>query len=284
MNISGKTQVCAIIGDPLDHTVSPAMHNAAFDFLGLDFVYVPCLVTREALPGAIEGIRALGIRGLNVTIPHKVEVMSLLDDVDTLARDVGAVNTILNRDGVLKGYNTDASGFWRALLAANIEPQQKKIALLGAGGAARAIAFILADKGADLIILNRSLDKAQRLANLISATFRKDVMAIELTQENLQKPLSEAEIIVNATSVGMYPGDDTPVPMRFLRPESLVIDIIYNPSKTRLLADAEKRGAKTINGIEMLVWQGAMAFEIWTGKPAPIAVMRDAVVKEIKRQ
>jgi shikimate dehydrogenase len=281
MNISGKTTVCGIIGDPLEHTGSPAMHNAAFARLGLDFVYVPFPVKKRELPGAIQGIRDLNVRGVNITIPHKVEVMSFLDDVDILARDIGAVNTIINRNGELKGYNTDAAGFWRALVNAGVQPQGKKIVLLGAGGAARAIAFILADKGADISILNRNLDKAQRLANLISTTFRKNIPAYDLNQENLEKVLSPAEILINATSIGMYPDTATPVPAKLLERSLVVFDIIYNPTRTRLLAEAEKRGAKIINGVEMLVWQGAIAFELWTGKPAPVDIMREAVINAL---
>jgi shikimate dehydrogenase len=260
------------------------MHNAAFEKLGLDYVYVPFPVKKEDLAEAMQGIRALNVRGVNITIPHKVQVMSFLDDIDELARDIGAVNTVVNQNGELKGYNTDAAGFWRVLETAKVQLQGKKVVLLGAGGAARGIAFTLADKGADLTILNRNLEKAQRLADLISTTFRKNIPALELSSDDLDRVLGETDILINATSVGMYPKNrETPVPAKLLKQNMIVFDIIYNPAKTRLLADAETRGAKIINGVEMLVWQGVIAFELWTGKQAPVEVMRRAVVEMLRR-
>jgi shikimate dehydrogenase len=282
LSISGKTQVWGIIGDPLKHTISPAMHNAAFEKLGMDYVYVPFPVKKDDLAEALQGIRALNIRGVNVTIPHKVQVMPFLDNIDELARDIGAVNTVINQNGELKGYNTDAAGFWRVLETAKVQLPGKKVVLLGAGGAARAIAFMLADKGADLTILNRNLEKAELLVDLITTTFGKSIPALELTSDNLGLTLGETDILINATSVGMHPKNrETTVPAKLLKPNMIVFDIIYNPAKTRLLADAEKRGAKIINGVEMLVWQGAVAFELWTGKPAPVDVMREAAIKAL---
>src|SRR4030042_289622 len=157
--VSGKTVICGVIGDPIEHTMSPVMHNAAFRELGLDYVYVPFRVRREQLDRAIEGMRALNIRGLNVTIPHKVAVIPLLDELDPLAEKIGAVNTITNDDGILTGSTTDATGFLQALLEEGIQPEGENIAILGAGGAAKGIAFILAERGANLTILNRHLDR-----------------------------------------------------------------------------------------------------------------------------
>lgn len=277
INITGKTRVCGIIGDPIEHTLSPVMQNAAFREMGLDYIYLPFKVAEGNLSEAIDGLRALNMAGINVTIPHKVVVMPLLDDIDGLAGYIGAVNTIVNQGGSLKGYNTDASGFYQALTANKIEVSKKKIVILGAGGASRAIAFILADKGAELTILNRSLDSAQTIAERVFQALRTEIKVGKLTVKNLEPVLDEADILVNTTSLGMSPDlTETPVPARLLKKELVVFDIIYNPLKTRLIKEAEKEGARVLNGLEMLVRQGTAAFELWTGLKAPIEVMRKA--------
>lgn len=279
VNISGKTQICGIIGDPIEHTISPAMQNAAFKQSGLDFIYVPFKVNPDSLGEAVAGMRAFNIRGLNVTIPHKVAVIRYLDDLDEMARNIGAVNTLVNEDGYLKGYNTDAAGFLRALEAEKVTPAGKNIVIIGAGGASRGISFILTDKGANLTILNRNEDAARGISDRLFRIFRKEVKALELNNINLKIALEGADVLVNTTSVGMFPiCDKTPVPSRLMKRDMVVFDIIYNPIKTRLLDEAGKHGAKTISGIEMLVWQGAAAFEIWTGKKAPVEVMKESAV------
>jgi shikimate dehydrogenase len=281
--ISGKTKVCGVIGDPIEHTMSPAMHNAAFRELDIDYWYVPFRVKQEELGKAVEGMRALNIRGLNVTIPHKVAIIPYLDKLDPLAERIGAVNTIVNDDGVLTGYNTDATGFLQALLEARVEPKEKNMVILGAGGASRAISFILAERGAKLVILNRrqELDWAEELARRISEIF-KEVKALELNKGNLAMVLERAEVLVNATSVGMSPNiNETPVPARLLRPGLVVFDIIYNPIKTRLLKEAEAAGAQTIGGLDMLVGQGALSFEKWTGLKAPVDLMKSEAIKAL---
>ncbi|MFC2071895.1 shikimate dehydrogenase [Chloroflexota bacterium] len=282
--ISGKTRICGLIGDPVEHSMSPVMHNAAFRELGIDFLYVPFRVKAEELGKAIEGMRALNIKGLNVTIPHKVNVIGFLDELDPLAEKIGAVNTIVNDDGALKGYNTDASGFLQALLKRGVEPAEKNVVLLGAGGAARAVSFILAERGARLVILNRpeELDWAKELAGGISQTFSQEVAALELNRDNLIGALGKADILVNATSVGMSPNtDETPVTADLLKPGLVVFDIVYNPIKTRLLREAETAGAKTISGLDMLIWQGALAFEKWTGQKAPVELMQKEAIKAL---
>ena len=282
--ISGKTRVCGIIGDPIGHSMSPAIHNAAFEKMGIDYLYVPFRVRKEELGKAIQGMRALNIRGLNVTIPHKVAVIPFLDELDDLTQRIGAVNTIVNDDGVLTGYNTDAGGFLHALLEGGVEPKGKNMVILGAGGVSRAISFILAQRGANLVILNRLLefDWAEELAHQISQVFKKEVKALKLDEENLAMVLEKADILVNATSVGMYPNiDETPVISNLLKPD-LVVDVVYNPIKTRLLREAEAAGAKTIGGLDMLVWQGALAFEKWTGLKAPVKLMREEAIKRLQ--
>ncbi|MBA7478031.1 Shikimate dehydrogenase (NADP(+)) [subsurface metagenome] len=282
--ISGKTKICGIIGDPIEHTMSPVMHNAAFKNKGVDYVYLAFRVKKEELSKAIEGMRALNIRGLNVTIPHKVAVIPFLDELDHLADKIGAINTIVNNDGVLKGYNTDATGFLQALRERGIEPKGKSVVILGAGGASRAISFILAEKGSSLVILNRTWNKAKICTDRISEIFQREATALKLNRENLAAALSKADILVNATSVGMSPNiDETPVTSDLLRPNLVVYDIVNNPIKTRLQREAEVVGATVISGLDMLVWQGALAFEKWTGLKAPIRVMREKVIKVLQR-
>ncbi len=282
--ISGKTSVCGIIGDPIEHTISPAMHNAAFKELGIDYLYVPFRVKKEKLGRAVEGMRALNIRGLNVTIPHKVAIIPFLDKLDPLVEKIGAVNTVVNDEGALIGYNTDATGFLKALLERGVEPEGKNMVILGAGGASRAISFIITERGANLVILNRQLelDWAEDIARRIFQVFEKEVKALELSEKNLAMVLERADILINATSVGMSPNiDGTPVPTKLLKPGLIVFDIVYNPIKTRLMRESEITGAQTIGGLDMLVWQGAIAFERWTGQKAPIDLMKREAIKAL---
>jgi len=279
-NITGKTKICGVIGDPIAHTMSPAIHNAAFRALGLDYAYVPFHVKPDYLEQAIMAMRALNITGLNVTIPHKVHVIPFLDKLDDLTEKIGAVNTIVNSDGKLKGYNTDATGFLQTLADNHVDIKGKRIVVLGAGGASRAVSISLAEKGASLIILNRllELEWAFELTEHISSLFEIDVEALELTHDNLKNAIAEADILINTTSVGMHPDStSSPIDADLLKPDLVVFDAVYNPLKTRLLADAEATGARTISGIDMLVWQGAHAFEKWTGSKAPVEIMKKQV-------
>ena len=284
--ISGQTIICGIIGDPIEHTMSPAMHNAAFETLGLDYVYIPFKVKSLELKKAVEGIRGLNLRGVNVTIPHKVAVMQFLDRIEPLAEKIGAVNTIVNDGGILTGYNTDATGFLQTLHDRNVEPAEKKVLLLGAGGAARAVSHILTREKAQLTILNRKqeLSWAEDLAARLSRNYKADVKAGELTSENLKKAINTADLLVNATSLGMSPdADETPGPADLLHANLTVFDIMYNPLPTRLLREAAATGAKTIDGLEMLVRQGAASFEIWTTIKPPVDVMRQAVLNLLQK-
>jgi shikimate dehydrogenase len=281
--ITGNTKLCGLIGDPVGHSVSPAMHNAAFRTLGLDYAYLPFRVRRDDLPAALQGMRALNIRGLNVTIPHKVAALALLDEIDPLAKQIGAVNVLVNNSGRLTGYNTDAEGFLQVLSGHGIEAQGRNVAVLGAGGAARAIAFALASRGASLTILNRTPGAALSCAADISGSTGQPVKALELTRANLAAVLEGASLLVNATSIGMLPaGDVSPVGRELLGSQLTVVDIVYNPHKSRLLREAGQAGAMTINGLEMLIRQGALAFEKWTGRQPPLEVMRRAAITALK--
>jgi shikimate dehydrogenase len=286
MNISGKTRVCALIGDPVEHSLSPTIQNAAFEHLGLDYVYIAFNVKADHLKDAVSGIRALNIYGLNVTMPHKIAIIKYLDGLDETACRVGSVNTVLNSDGRLIGYTTDGVGALNALKYAGADPSNKKVVILGAGGSSRAISFILAEIVSELVILNRTFNRANDLKNSIHMVLGKElrIKAEPLTDEHLKEELMDADILINATSVGMKPNDDdTPVKQDYLRKDLVVFDLVYEPLETRLLKEARSIGAKAINGLSMLVHQGAVSFKIWTGMTAPVEIMMEAALKRIRR-
>jgi shikimate dehydrogenase len=282
MAISGKTRVCGVIGDPVEHTLSPTIQNAAFSHLGLDFVFLAFRVKAADLEKAMRGMRGLGIHGLNVTMPHKNIVVGYLDEVDSTVKFLGSANTILNKDGKLSGFNTDGDGALKALRENGIELSEKKVLLLGAGGAAKAIAFALAQEVESLCILNRAPEKAAVLADALNHVFGKKIVGGAISPSAVQKNLQDADILVNATSVGMRPNiNQSLVPPQRLKPNLAVMDIVYNPVETKLAKDARATGAKVISGVEMLIYQGAASFEIWTGKSAPIEVMRKAALNKL---
>ena len=261
MKPDASTTLYGIIGHPVSHSLSPAMHNAAFDAVGINAVYLAFDVTD--LPSAVRGIRALGIKGLSVTIPHKVEIMEFLDEVDDVARRIGAVNTLVNRNGSLWGGNTDWIGAVKAL-EEQTQLEGKRAVVLGAGGSARAVCAGLKKRGAYVHIVNRTVENAKKLAERFACSWS----GLDEIQD------IEGEILVNTTSVGMEPDSHkTPVPAEILERFSIVMDIVYAPLKTRLLDEAEKAGCVTINGLRMLLLQAVSQFEFWTGRKAPINVM-----------
>jgi shikimate dehydrogenase len=285
MEISGKTRVCAIIGNPVEHSLSPVMHNAAFEELKLNLVYVAFTVMRNELKEAILGARILGFQGLNVTMPHKNAVIKYLDEIDSIAKSIGAVNTILNYEGKLVGFNTDGIGAMRALKENGVSSEGKKLLLLGAGGAGKAIAFQAAQEVKELVILNRTSEKAEQLAEALHREFGKRVRGREFSSEFLEEEMEDADILVNATSVGMHPEvNRSLIPRTLLRPNLCVMDIIYSPLETKLVMDAEAVGAKVVSGLEMLVYQGAASFEIWTNQPAPVGVMKKTALNKLKEE
>ncbi|MBN1153066.1 MAG: shikimate dehydrogenase [Dehalococcoidia bacterium] len=284
MTITGATTVCGIVGDPVAHTLSPAMQNAAFEHAGLDYVYVPWRLPRGRAASCVEAVRTLGIRGLNVTVPHKVDILRYLDVVDDRATRIGAVNTIVNQAGRLSGYNTDAEGFLQGLRAGGIDVRGMQVVVMGAGGAARAVVFSLVDGGAQVTILNRDPGRAAELARDVCGGQPPTIGHGLLTADVLEQHLKAAALLVNTTSVGMHPMEgESPCPLALLRRDLAVCDIVYNPRETLLLRGARDLGAVTVDGVEMLVQQGARAFELWTGVKAPVDVMRSVVVRELGR-
>jgi len=283
MVISGKTQVCGVIGDPIEHTLSPIMHNAAFNHLGLDLVFLAFRVKAAELENAMRGMRGLGIHGLNVTMPHKNAVAKYMDEVDLTVKVLGSVNTILNESGRLLGFNTDGVGALKALLENGIDPDGKKLLLLGAGGAAKAIAYALAKEVGELCVLNRASEKAKELAESLSRTFsNRKIVGDALSSSAIQRNLQDSDILINATSVGMHPNiGQSLVAPQWLKPDLCVMDIVYDPVETKLMNDAKAAGAHVVSGVEMLLYQGAASFEIWTGVSAPIEVMRKAALDKL---
>ena len=276
MDIDTRTQFCGVIGNPVGHSLSPAIHNAAFRKLGLNFVYLAWQV--EAIGEAIKGLRALGnFRGASVTIPHKVAAIPFLDHVETTAQKIGAINTIVAGKGDLTGYNTDATGALRALREGGVELKGRRIVVLGSGGAARAIAVALvAESGTEkLTLLGIEDAERTRLAQDIRSTTAVTVEDSYLDESTLRRVLPGAHVLIHCTPVGMSPkADATSVPAAFLHAGLSVMDIVYNPLETRLLKDAKRAGCKTIPGLEMFLNQAVAQFELWTNQPAPVDVMR----------
>lgn len=276
MDIDARTQFCGVIGNPVGHSLSPAIHNAAFRKLGLNFVYLAWQV--EAIGDAIKGLRALGnFRGASVTIPHKVAAIPFLDHVEQTAQRIGAINTIVAEKRELTGYNTDATGALRALKEGEVELRGKRIVVLGSGGAARAIAFALAvESGAEQLTL-LGIDDRERtsLAQEIRTQVAMTVEDLHLDEITLRRVLPAAHILIHCTPVGMSPkADATSVSASLLHAGLSVMDIVYNPLETRLLKEAKHVGCKTIPGLEMFLNQAVAQFELWTNQPAPVDVMR----------
>ncbi len=283
--ISGKTKLFALIGDPVEQSLSPAMHNAVFKALGLDCAYVALRVPKVMLADAMAGVRALGIAGLNVTHPHKVSIAGILDELDESASSVGAVNTVKNERGKLTGFNTDGAGAVRALEREVGKLAGRRAVLFGAGGAARAIAFSLVQAGVELTIANRTAVKAQVLAAEVERKFGTKVALVGIERRALGEAVKRADLLINATTIGMRPNvNQTLVTADMMHRGLVVNDIVYEPLQTKLLREAKRAGARTVNGLGMLVQQGALAFEVWTGKRAPIKVMEGAVKRELRRR
>ncbi|MDR1820462.1 MAG: shikimate dehydrogenase [Methanobrevibacter sp.] len=315
--ITGNGKIFGVIGDPVGHSLSTFMHNAVFKELNLDCVYVPFNVGKENLIDAINGAKSLNIKGLNVTIPHKINVMKFIDEISPIAKMIGAVNTIKFENGKTIGYNTDGIGAIKPLKKLS-SLKNKKIIILGAGGAARAVGFQIAISGIDeLLITNRNMNNAkflindlenklnnlntnnsnilknsERLENLeklnksidlnIVSDFNKDIIFNYGNYNTIKEDIKDCDILINATPVGLHPNvNESPIDGNILQSDLIVYDLIYNPIETKLLKDAKTINAKTISGVKMLVYQGAESLKIWTGVDAPIDTMERAVLSKL---
>ena len=273
MKIGGKTKIVCLLGDPVEHTLSPLIHNFAFEALGIDACYVAFRVRSDDLETAIHAIKALNIMGANITVPHKQRVIEFLDSVDEEAQFIGAVNTITNINGHLKGYNTDGRGFIKSLDEEKIETSGKDIVIIGAGGAARAIGYYLAKNATSLSFYDIDQQKCEMLVQDLKNINAK-VMALSSIDE-----INSPYILINATPLGLKNNDPLPVNPDIITSEMVVCDLVYKT--TPLLKEATARGARTIDGSGMLLWQGVLAFELWTGKHPPIEDMKKILLENI---
>ena len=280
--ITGHTRLTALLGSPVAHSISPLMHNEAFQLLDLDYTYLCFEVNEETLPAAVDGLKACGIRGFNLTMPNKNKIVELLDELSPAARLIGAVNTVVNDDGHLTGYNTDGVGYMQAVKDAGYDITGKTITIMGAGGAATAICAQAALDGVEKIHIfaretSRFWDRTQKLAENINSTLPcKAVLHENKDTAALAQAISESALLLNATSVGMAPNTEGTIieDTSLYHPDLIVSDVIYNPRETRFLKEAREAGCRTFNGMYMLLYQGAEAFRLWPGKEMP--------VKEIK--
>ncbi|QHW30489.1 shikimate dehydrogenase [Paenibacillus rhizovicinus] len=281
-NVDSHTVLYSVIGDPIRHSKSPIMMNRAFRECGINGIYTAFHITADRLGDFVAGVRAMGIRGVNVTIPHKLDIMPLLDEIHESAQAIGAVNTIVNDGGRLTGYNTDGIGYVRSLKEeARSDLSGARVLIVGAGGATRGILYALAREGvASVTISNRTVARAQELADAFGGQ-GPSIRAIG--QDELQAACADSDIIINTTSIGMYPNvDATPLDCSWLRPGTIASDLIYNPLTTRFLEEAKAQGCLIHGGLGMFIYQGAYAFEYWTGQPAPAAAMRETVLSALQ--
>ncbi len=277
-----KTQLCAIFGHPVRHSLSPAIHNAAFAELGLDMAYVAHDIEPQNLANAMAAIRALNYRGLSITIPHKVAALSLVDEVDETARHIGCINTVVNNGGILKGYNTDGLGALGALRAANVEPRGADVVVLGSGGAARAIAVTLAVQAPPRRLTLLGVDEPELTA--LEQTLRRqgitEVVAESLVPDAVARAVSEAQLLLHTTPVGMVPNtEQSIVPVTSLHAGLTIFDAVYTPRRTRLLRDGAERGCRIVEGLEMFLGQALVQFELWTARIPPRDTMR-AIIEQ----
>jgi len=285
-NIHGTTKITGLIGDPIEHSVSFEMHNAAFEKSKIDYTYIPLHVGPKDLQNALNGIRILGFEGVNVTIPHKENVIAYLDETTKLGRIIGSVNTVLNQSGRLIGYNTDGPGFIDALKNdCKFKAKGKRAVIIGAGGASRAVSIMLAKEGIKTLIISDVIyDKAKNLCEYINSHYEIAPYACPVDSKELMISIESSDLIVNTTPIGTYPNiSECPIPNEVNIPsKALVYDLIYNPEETELLKRAKKAGAKTSNGLGMLVMQGALAYSIFTETEAPIEIMKEAAASAVK--
>jgi shikimate dehydrogenase len=282
-DVNPNTQLCAVIGNPVSHSLSPAMHNRAFEELGLDFVYLAFRV--EDVRSAVSGMRALeNFRGMSVTIPHKVAIIEHLDQITEVDQQIGSINTVVNEGGKLRGFGSDGPGARQALQESGVEVAGQPVLILGSGGAARAIGFDLAHRAppSSLVILGVVEDELEALVRDLGKRTAVNVTGEALTEASLAGRIAESRVLIHATPIGMHPREDESlVPPELMHADLAVMDIVYNPYETRLLAEARARGIETIPGIEMFVNQALFQFEAWTGERAPKQVMKQVVLDHL---
>lgn len=284
MSFTAAARVFVIFGDPVEHSLSPIMQNAALRAAGIDGLYIPWRVKTAGLATAFESLRGMeNFGGANVTLPHKEQAVSLVDELSSEAALVGAVNTLVPRGGRLLGANTDGQGFLRSLQEeAGFVPRGRRAVILGAGGAARAVAWGLAGAGVSrLLILNRTIERAEALADLVGRGSGVATIGLGLSDPRIPARIADCELLVNATSVGLHPLDPPAINPAVLRPGMLVCDLIYRPRETTLLREAKKRGCRVLDGVGMLLYQGALAFELWTGQKPSEEAMRTALMQAL---
>ncbi len=273
-------RVIAIFGDPIEHTLSPYMHNAAFKALSLEFVYVPFKVEKEKIGEALSAMKLFSFAGANITIPHKESVIEYLDEVDEMAKRIGAVNTLVNKDGRLFGYNTDIYGFSHSLKEVGFSG--KKAYIIGAGGAARSVFLGLCSMSiSEIYIFNRDIRRAKRLVEELSPAFPEIKVFIE-SFSNIRNSNFDTDIVINATSLGLN-GENLPIPWNRVEGDPIFYDLIYNPIETPFIKEAKRRGYKAISGLDMLVLQGIESFRLWTGKKPPKDLMKKVVLEKLCR-
>lgn len=279
--ISGKTQLLGILGDPIEHVMSPVMQNRLLEHAKLDYVYIPLHVSRDNLELTVSTLRKINMVGFNITIPHKVSIVPLVDELDPTAKKIGAINTVKNVGGRLIGKNTDGEGAIKSLLDNKIRLRDQNITILGAGGAARAIIYNLLKYSHNITILNRSSKSLNELIIDITQKSQISLRGELLTQhESCEAILKQTDLLINTTPVGMFPNiQHSPIPSSWLYAHTTVFDIIYSPLQTKLLLDAQTAGCTTLGGLEMLLNQGALAFQWWTGEEANMNLMRDSVIE-----
>ena len=263
--INGKTRTCGLFGNPVEHTLSPTIHNNLAKNMGHNLVYVPFLVENDQVEQAVAAVRALHLGGVNVTVPHKSAVMEYLDEIDDLASKIGAVNTIVPREGRLVGYNTDMPGLYRAMQSEGIGVQDETVVILGAGGAARAVAMLCGTYGAKKIyMLNRSLSKAEQIAEEVNTLFGKDLLIPRMLEDD-RTIFGSEYLVIQATSVGLYPNCEDVVleDEVFYANAKAGVDLIYNPETTKFMKLMQEQGKKAMNGMKMLLYQGIIAYELW---------------------
>jgi shikimate dehydrogenase len=283
--ITMSTKLCAVIGNPIEHSMSPAIHNAAFDLLNMDYVYIAFKVEAEDVKKALDGMRALtNFRGMSVTIPHKMEIIKYVDEINDIDKSIGSINTIVNKNGKLIGIGTDGPGALKALVDAGVTLDGKNVVMVGSGGVARAIAFTLARNARLTKITLMDIDKnmLEGLENDLKSGTDTCIESFVLNDDSLSKVMAYGDVIINCTPVGMHPHEDASIiPINLFKDGQAVFDVVYNPINTKLLSDAKSKGLIAVSGVEMFINQAAMQFEHFTGVKAPVEEMRRVVMEKL---